>query len=241
MIVRRKKRRTVRKRSRDASTTYQAAHEHAVATTSKYGPTDKRSLEAWTIAADGAEEANDSFMADRIRRLNIQRYTGRGYGNGFSPPHGLTGKITLKDLTFRLDDFSNIRRSHGKVYGPYAGPGGIFYVRYVKSDDGYGGFLDMQEVVLDDDHKWESVYVRGGKPEDLTEVVAQAKKRALGKKGGYTDLAERGFAEGGNESLLQYWKRTDEKTTSRDRSRRRARRARSTRSVTRGRSSRRGR
>lgn len=104
----------------------------------EHGKKDKRVLEAFEVAADAYEAAGEINRANHIRLSRIMAVTGKGYGYGISPPHGIFTKGTtmayvkemVRNSGSHFFDRSTMRFFGGDTsYGPYVGPGGVFFVQ----------------------------------------------------------------------------------------------------------------
>jgi hypothetical protein len=106
------------------------------------GPGNKRTIEAYEVAADAYEDIGATGTANAIRMKYVAAYTGRGYGYGISPPHGIFTKGTTMTYVKAMNrktgsDYFSRESSRffggDKFYGPYVGPGGVFFVQVNKT------------------------------------------------------------------------------------------------------------
>ena len=65
------------------------ALRHAERLEQELGASDTRTLDAYYVASDAWEAAGNTNLADHLRKSKIMAITGRGYGYGISPPHGI--------------------------------------------------------------------------------------------------------------------------------------------------------
>ena len=132
----------VRKRRarRDDQTPAEKAHsarEHAERVEFEFGPGKRQTMDAYEVAADAYEDIGATGTAHSIRMQHIAAFTGKGYPYGISPPHGIFVKGTtmayIKNMVKRSGSyyFNRGQTMYGpeKFYGPYIGPGGVFFVQ----------------------------------------------------------------------------------------------------------------
>ena len=127
-----------RMRPSDPSQQAHKAERYAESLEAQHGKRDRRTVEAWDVAADAYEQAGSLNMANHIRLSKIMAVTGKGYGYGISPPHGIFTKgatmayvkAMVKERGSPYFDRASSRFFGGDTfYGPYVGPGGVFFVQ----------------------------------------------------------------------------------------------------------------
>jgi hypothetical protein len=161
-----------RRLARDPRSKAEIAHEarrHAERVELQHGPGNRRTIDAYEVAADAYEDDGATGAAHAIRMQHVAVYTGKGYGYGISPPHGIFTKgatmAYIKTMVKRSGshffDRGNVRFfGREKTYGPYIGPGGVYFVtvnkagtsiRPVSIDWSVGVPVKHQSVVTIDD------------------------------------------------------------------------------------------
>lgn len=158
-----------------------AAFRHAEDLEQSRGRSDPETLEAYDVAADAIEEAGNPGFANHIRMAKIMAVTGRGYKYGISPPHGIFVKGTsmayVKEMSRRIgspffDRATTRFFAPEKQYGPYVGPGGVFFVTQNRSG------ISLREVATD----W-SIDTIGRVDAGLDAIREEAQLRARAARG----------------------------------------------------------
>ena len=110
---------------------------HAEDLERQFGGADPATLDAYEVAIDAWEEVGNVNLADHLRLSKIMAVTGLGYGYGISPPHGIFMKgatmayvkAMSRDTGSPFFDRATSRYwGPEKHFGPYVGPGGVFFV-----------------------------------------------------------------------------------------------------------------
>lgn len=168
--------------------TADSALRYAEQVEKELGKFDRRTLEAYDVAADAREAAGNINLASHLRMAKIMAVTGRGYGYGISPPHGIFTKGATMALIKAMSRakgspfFSReTSRFFGRErhYGPYVGPGGVFFVTQNR------GGISLREVNAD----W-SIDTLGRVDAGVDGVREEARDRARASRG-FSTWAER--------------------------------------------------